>query len=402
LKRLPTLKNVYRAIFAIWMELICPKLIVLDSSTLGFLARHQLTNAAARQVVELLNAGPLLPYLSGKHITELNQHADQNTRLGRMDLLSSLRLVASFSSPEGQPIFGSYGHLQRAEIFALLRDPSLTLDQLVKLVKPIACSGCCSGKELVNANRSPLAYLAYTGAAVGQVSHHPDVASLNQTYGGAILRRRIRREHQYKLPDAARLQGFQRAQLNWLLGRLQELRDPRSQSANRLADVLTRKALDLITTFYQGTDSGLLDDLLRQQFEVEPQRLPSNATFEDAAYEVLFRNQMRRWETLLGYSSGFIYKRIQQSSLPTWIAWRELDSLTRNHGPALGSNIVDLALAVFALYLDYVQVDKRIFDSAGRATKKHSLLSTFQSKMFRTTGRNYQKLYAELEGIANA
>jgi hypothetical protein len=370
------------------MALICPKLIALDSSTLGFLARDRLSSAAATDVVELLNAGPLLPYLSGEHITELNQHATQSTRLGRMDFLSSLRLVASFRSPEGQPIFGTYGHLQSAEIAALLRDQSLTLDQVIELVKPIARSGCCSGEELVNANRSPLTYLVYSGAAVNHVSYHADVASLNQTFGGATLRRRIRKEYQYTLPDATKLQRFQRAQLNWLLRRLQSLSDPRSQSANQLADALTRKAFELVTTFYQSTDSGRLDSFLKQHFEIEPDRLPSNATFEDAAYEVLFRNQIRRWETLLGYSSGFIYKRIHQNSLPTWIAWRELDRMTRGHGPALGSNILDVALAVFALYLDHIQVDKRMFDSAGRAATAHPLLLNFQPKMFRTSGSN--------------
>jgi hypothetical protein len=271
----------------------------------------------------------------------------------------------------------------------------------MELVKPIACCGRCSGKELVNANRSPLAYLAFTGAAVNQVAHRADVASLNQTFGGATLRRRIRKEYQYTLADATKLQSFQRAQLNWLLRRLQSLSDPRSQSANQLAEELTRKAFELVTTFYQSMDSGRLGGFLKQHFEIETDRLPSNATFEDAAYEVLFRNQMRRWETLLGYSSGFIYKRIHQNSLPTWIAWRELDRMTRGHGPALGSNIVDVALAVFALYLDYVQVDKRIFDSARRAAKAHPLLLNIQSKMFRTTGSNYQKLYKELESLAN-
>lgn len=252
------------------MALIRPKLIALDSSTLGFLARDRLTNAAASHLVDLLNAGPLLPYLSGEHITELNQHADQNTRLARMDFLCSLRLVASFRSPEGQPFLGSYGHLQRAEILALLEKPSLRLHQVIEFVKPIACAGFCSGKEFVNANRSPLAYLAYTRAAANQVSHHADVVSLNQ------------------------------------------------------------------------------------------------------------------------------------NALPTWVAWREIDRMTRGHGPALGSTILDVALAVFALYLESVQVDKRIFDSAGRAATAHPLLSTIQSKMFRTTGRNYQKLHADLQRIANA
>jgi hypothetical protein len=384
------------------VALFCPKLISLDSSTLGALARDVGTNADASRVVELLNDGLLVPYLSGEHITELNQHADQNTRLVRMNFLCSLPHVVSFRSPEGQPILGSYGHLQRAEILALLGNPSLTPDQVIELVKPIGCAGYCSGKELVNANRSPLAYLAYTGAAANQVSQHADVASLNQTFGGATLRRRIRKEHRYKLPDVTELHKFQRAQVTWLLRRLQQLSDPRSQSANQLAEELSRKAFELVTSFYQTTDSGVLNDFLEQHFQIEPERMPSNATFEDAAYEVLFRNQIRRWETLFGYSSGQIYKRIHQNSLPTWIAWREIDRMTRGHGPALGSNIVDAALAVFALYLDNVQVDKRIFDSAGRAATAHPLLSNIQSKMFRTTGRNYQKLYAELERIAKA
>jgi hypothetical protein len=81
--------------------------------------------------------------------------------------------------------------------------------------------------------------------------------------------------------------------------------------------------------------------------------------------------------------------------------WRELDRMTRGHGPALGSNIVDVALAVFALYLDQVQVDKRIFDSAARAAKEHALLLNIHSKVFRTTGSDYQKLYKELERIVN-
>lgn len=277
------------------LVLILPKLISLDSSTLGALARDIDTNPDAGRVLELLNSGELLLYFSGEHITELNQHADQNTRLARMDFLCSLSLVASFRSPEGQPILGSYGHLQRAEIHALLETPSLRLDQVIELVKPIACAGFCSGKEFVSINRSTLAFLAYTGAVTNQVLRHADVASLNQTFGGTTLRRRNREDHRYKLPNAAELQKFHRAQVTWLLRRLQHLSDPRSQSGNQLAKELCRKALELVTTFYQTTDSGRLNDFLERHFEIEPHRLPASATFEDAAYEVLFRSHLQAY-----------------------------------------------------------------------------------------------------------
>jgi hypothetical protein len=136
-----------------------------------------------------------------------------------------------------------FGESLPAEISALLRDPLLTPDQVIELVKAITCSGCGSGKELVNANRSPLAYLAYTGAAANAVLHHADVASLNQTFGGATLRRRIPKQDQFKLPDSAQLQKLQKFQLDWLLRRLHALSDPRSRSANVLADEVKQKSV---------------------------------------------------------------------------------------------------------------------------------------------------------------
>ena len=187
----------------------------------------------------------------------------------------------------------------------------------------------------------------------------------------------------------AELHNFQRAQLNWLLGRLESLSDPRSQSANQLADELTKKAFELVTRFFQSPDPGHLDSFLKQHFEIEPDRLPSNATFEEQPTKFSF-------VTKFGAGKHSLDTRLA-SSTSAFIRTRYRLGLCganwTGHGPALGSNIVDLALAVFALYLDYVQVDKRIFDSAGQAATTHRLLLNVQPRVFRTTGSNYEKLY---------
>jgi hypothetical protein len=114
----------------------------------------------ASPVVEFLNAGLFHPYLSSPthHLAESARRSEHS--IGAYEFLCFLPVVISFRSSEGQAVLDSYDRLQIAEIFALLRDPSLTLDQVRELVKPIACSGCCSGKELFSANRSPLAFLA--------------------------------------------------------------------------------------------------------------------------------------------------------------------------------------------------------------------------------------------------
>jgi hypothetical protein len=46
--------------------------------------------------------------------------------------------------------------------------------------------------------------------------------------------------------------------------------------------------------------------------------------------------------------------------VPSWIVWRELDRVIRSYGKADDGNLTDLMLAPLALYLEKVQVDRRI------------------------------------------
>jgi hypothetical protein len=380
------------------MSLLLPKIIALDSSTWGHLARDAPKNSEAKKVIEFLSDGTIVPFLSGHHILELTQHASEEVRRSRIDLICSLRFVACFRSPQGIPIFSRFEHIMETELATLLQEPSLSPREVVSRVRPQVYSGFCSGKELVTQNQEPLAFLVKSARAAEFVPIHADIASLAQTLG-ARQREKIPKPGTYKLRDPQGLLDQLNSQISWLSDRLRATGDAGISPPDRLAQQLIDAVAKIVPKIYSIDGPDPFRTFLVEHFGIEPSRLRKRATFEDVGYEVIFRNRTLFYDHRLGKKPGSIYESIRQEMVPSWIVWRELDRIIRSYGRADGGNLTDLMLAPLALYLEKVQVDGRVFDCARSAKKSNSLLSNLQARMFRTTGSDHEKLYIELDKL---
>jgi hypothetical protein len=201
------------------MKFVLPKIIALDSSAWGNLARDLPHNPGAKKVIEFFGNGSLVPFLSGHHILELTQHASQEVRRSRIKLISSLQFVACCRSPQGIPMFGRFEHIVESELAVLLSEPSLTPEEVVSRVRPNVYSGFCSGKELVAQNQQPLDYLVKSGYAAQFVPIHAKIASLSQSLG-AQQRQKIPKAGQYELRNPQSLQDQLNRQIDWFADRL--------------------------------------------------------------------------------------------------------------------------------------------------------------------------------------
>jgi hypothetical protein len=127
-----------------------PHYIALDTSTWIELFKHR-TDPEVKDILDVLNSGQIIVYVSFEHVLELEQHSDQNVRLEQLDFFQTLKHVGcpkpiSFPAPwRNSPLCGSYQDVQEPEISVLLHDPTLTLDQVVELVRPAAIAGFASG-----------------------------------------------------------------------------------------------------------------------------------------------------------------------------------------------------------------------------------------------------------------
>ena len=71
---------------------IRPKYVALDTSTWINLFKRR-TNPEAKDILDALNSGQIIPYVCYDHVLELLQYDDQKTRQEQLDFFGELQLV---------------------------------------------------------------------------------------------------------------------------------------------------------------------------------------------------------------------------------------------------------------------------------------------------------------------
>ena len=107
------------------------RLLSLDCSTWGALARLYPNDANARKVLGSLQDGAWLPFLTLHHLEELFGHENHETVEQRAALLRSLKLVCYIPSHNGVSPVGDIVTLQIREIQTALKDPNATMQEVV-------------------------------------------------------------------------------------------------------------------------------------------------------------------------------------------------------------------------------------------------------------------------------
>lgn len=78
-----------------------PKYVALDTSTYINLLKRQ-TDSKVKNILDALNSGQIVPYITFDHVMELLQGDDQKSRLDQLDFFEKFNLIAypkHFPSP---------------------------------------------------------------------------------------------------------------------------------------------------------------------------------------------------------------------------------------------------------------------------------------------------------------
>jgi|SRR4029077_7661111 hypothetical protein len=85
---------------------------------------------------------------------------------------------------------------------------------------------------------------------------------------------------------------------------------------------------------------------------------------------------------------GVAYREISRDRVPSMVAWFAFDHAAKSNQPiAEGSNMIDFPLAALALYIDKVQVDRRILHQAQMIARENPFLERIRENVFRTRDR---------------
>jgi len=286
----------------------------------------------------------------------------------------------------------------------LLDSPDATLDFIVEQVRPKLINGFARGVDLYDSNiewwvfyRANLAsYCLANSADIASFCHFPTPdtldldAPLPKSSKGLALRSK---------QAIARLINENAGSL---IHRLKEDGDRRLRTSDRLRPP-EEMAYELLNHVYEST--SVLHDMKGDFFEnllrsggIEREQLPPNPTYGDAVYEATFAPSLGVHERRLNLPAGTLRQFVRQDRLPSWIVWRQTNQSMKTLKKAEGSSLNDAMIVPFALYIDAVEVDKRVFHCVQQRRLRHPLMGKAAARLFCSKG--LRDLASKLETMA--
>lgn len=360
--------------------LIVPRLIALDSSIIGNVARDfyhskQQNQKKAMHFLDCLSSKDLIPLITWHYIEELLQHNDEAVVDNRMRFIKSLPMVAWFGSVNSQGVVGSILDIQATELSWLIDNPSITLAVVIQQTKDKLLK-FGSGQDLVSVFnydeetrkqiRENLAHRQERKREIASISH----AIVSDKEPNSSSNWQLRSPE-----EAIKVLGILQDNLE---GHLitrgdKKLSDHKSVAQEFIKDVY-RDGLQLYH------NRGDVRENFLKSFGLSPEEIPDKASIEDIGYAATFRKKLKILAEILGINESS-FKTIKEDRCPSWLIWRELDKVLKSANRASGSDIPDKYHSVLALYADILIVDKRFHEIFKQVIRKNASIKKIIAKV---------------------
>jgi hypothetical protein len=380
-----------------------PRLVSLDTASWGRIA-HNKTAASAKRIFKLFDSGAIIPFFTSSHFEELARHKNDSVFRDRVALIRSLPFVRYPKLRESPMHIGDTLEAREYEMAVLVHYPAASHEFIIEQSRADITNGFCSGLELCKANlkwwsyyRAHFAdYMLAHAAEIASLCHFPDPNLSSDAPLPKSSRNLQLRPKEEVLELVTKRFGTLAAQLKKFGD--ERLRDPerRLTSPEQMSGSFLAEVYRGMLPLYE-MDGDFLENLL-SSMGIDRDRLPADATVDDAGYEVVFTECFRVHERRLNLPSGALRQIARQELVPSWIVWREVNRSIKKLEKAEGSSITDSLIVPFSLYLDAVEVDKRIWHCLQDAAHRHPLLRRAQRQTFRSG--SLSDLADDLEKIA--
>jgi hypothetical protein len=369
-----------------------PRLVSIDTASWGRIAQD-LNDANAKRILRVFDSNRIVPFFTEFHLEELVRHNNDQIFKKRVDLIRSLPFVSFPKRPEPIGNVGNSLEVREREMRLLLDYPDAPHDFIIKEVRPGVINGFCNGIELCRSNlewwlfyrKHFASYILASNADTASICHFPSPgapdldAPLPESSQGLALRSK---------EEVVRLIN---ENVGGLIGQLKADGDRRLLRPDKRLRSAEEMAMSLLYEVHESTSplhemkGDFFENLLRSA-GVERDKLPPKPTYADAIYEAVFVPSLSVHERRLNLPSGALRQFVRQDRLPSWIVWRETNHAMKALKKAEGSSLNDAMVVPFALYIDAVEVDKRVFHCVQKASSRHVLMKRACKRLFRTKG----------------
>ena len=339
------------------MELILPRFVAIDSSTLASWARDAASTdldrrVSARDVQTSLLKASWTPLICLHHFIELARHSDLEVAAKRIDFLKSFSHIAWLSRSYESTTLGAIVDIFEAEVAAVLAFPDIDFHDMRRSVReklvrygPPTDIKVLNDWEFLHQDLKAMAI------------REQEIASIVHTERTVSEDVEIARLRNIQIKDLTRFEQSLTEEIAKTTEDLTGRGDPRLIDPNHTArEFVSTVASNLIEAINRG---GSVFDAFVEQHDVPKNDITDTTTLRQFKHLARMRKLARIAVKQLGLNLDQIWPKLREAKIPSEIIQEAIRQARKTTPRASGSDLGDDYLACLAPYVDAIIVDKR-------------------------------------------
>ena len=375
--------------------LATPKIVILDSSTLGKVSRDYWSqDANARDkarvfVAELKRLGIFVAFTLN-HICELLRHGNEEVVLNRLKFLRSIPLIAWLRPYDSEWLSGGISDLLCHELHTVVYDSAQNWQEIIDKARPTLWETGV-GHEMFVEDDNLWLHLMRESKQHHETEKH--VASVDRTDPGQI--RDIKIREFINLPILSKEE--QNAYLDWFT---QEMQRQLDCHGDKRLECSSKIAIDFVSKALQNSkginemDGNNIQELLKYQ-GVPNEFVSPEMTIGELWELTVYAKRLKMIAKNLHPPIELTMEDIPLDTLPSYSLERKLASIQRKAEKVSGSDMGDRHIIPLIFYADGIEVDKRTYEYIKQVRRNEPELALLMGHFFRSS--DYSKIPSLLD-----
>lgn len=378
------------------MKLAIPKIAVLDSSTLGKIARDywsadaKLRDKARKFLAEMLDRCVFIAFTL-THVSELLRHDNEQVVRDRIRFLRSVKLIAWLRPYDRKWFPGAISDLLARELHAVVYRSARGWDEVVQQVRPELWETGSGAEMFVD---DVQLWSAIRSESKRQHEHEMYVASVARTEPTGVTNLSLRTlQNMPKRPKEEREDYMQRV-AEVMKNQLDCHGDKRLRGTHKIASEFTTERLQDMQAI-DALGSDMIYDVL--EFGGVPKELVHpEMTVSEIGELAVYASRLHQLGEKLRPPREISMREVPADVMPSYSLERKLAFVQGKAERISGSDLGDSHIVPLIFYADGVEVDKRTLHYLKNICDANSRLSHLSRRFFRSSDyseipRNFQQ-----------
>lgn len=356
-------------------SIISPKLIAIDTSILGKVAKDYYSKTESRRkeaqrFLLIFEDRGLIPLFCMHHFQELLQHKDDSVANNRLSLIKRFSQVAWIKPSSKDGLVGSIIDVQGTEITKLIKNPNLEIETLIAEIRTELIS-YSSGESFINSIYDELITLRKMN--LFSTGKSKTVSSISHIRNSSIDNMKLSELYRSQLNSPIEFKESMELLRKNYKQQLQRIGDRKLENIDEIIHQFLESVAKQGLKFYEPTQDSLYKKFINSS-GIGEHEVDENWTIGQLGDYAIFKEKIN----IISRSYNFDIEKalkLPQNAIPSWFVWFELVKKTKDEKFASGSNVIDKYLASLAFYSDILIVDKRINEYLKQILKRHKKYS---------------------------